>query len=201
MFWHLILGLLRDGRSRHGYELMTEYAVRSGNKASPGNFYRELARLASKGLVETGINPPEADARRIPYRIKESGRRVFDRWLTSPTIDDGDFPTWILFVDQIDAESRIRILDRHEESLWLRSKALARLRDDVVARRETTTDRRFDPLPVLLSRQMKLLTSEIESLQELRLEIDACFEPRERSSPPGAETIDVPARRRRSAKK
>ena len=54
MFWHLILGLLRDGHSRHGYELMTEYASRSGNKVSAGNFCRELARLVTDSFVETG---------------------------------------------------------------------------------------------------------------------------------------------------
>jgi DNA-binding PadR family transcriptional regulator len=168
----MILGLLADGRSRHGYELMTEYAARSGNKVSPGNFYRELARLASKGLVETGVNPPDADARRIPYRIKETGRQLFHRWLSSSTIDDGDLPSWILFADQIDAGTRARILERHEESLWMRSKAVSRLRDDVVARTSARAPERFDPLPVLLSRQIKLLTCEIECLQELRVEFD-----------------------------
>jgi DNA-binding PadR family transcriptional regulator len=54
MFWHLILGLLRDGHSGHGHELMTEYASRSGNKVSARNFYRELPRLVTDGFVETG---------------------------------------------------------------------------------------------------------------------------------------------------
>jgi len=199
MFWHLILGLLRDGRSRHGYELMTEYAARSGNKTSPGNFYRELARLAAKGLVETGVNPPEADARRIPYRIKDPGRHIFDRWLTSPKIDDGDLPTWMLFADRIDTGIRCRILERHEEELWMRSKALARLRDDAIATAHAGRDAAFDPLPVLLTRQMKLLSCEIESLQDLRLAFDewlkGCRE----------EEADIPearsARRKRTGKK
>jgi methionine synthase II (cobalamin-independent) len=33
---------------------MTEYASRSGNKVSAGNFYREFARLVTHGFVETG---------------------------------------------------------------------------------------------------------------------------------------------------
>ena len=171
MFWHLILGLLRDGRSRHGYELMTEYAARSGNKTSAGNFYRELARLAAKGLVETGVNPPDADARRIPYRIQPRGQQIFDRWLTAPTIEEGDLPTWVLFANRLDVETRNRILERHEETLWMRSKAMSRMRDDVLARSDDRADQ-FEPLAVLLSRQIKLLTCEIESLHELRLEFD-----------------------------
>ncbi len=198
MFWHLILGLLRDGRSRHGYELMTEYASRSGNRTNAGNFYRELARLASKGLVETGVNPPDADARRIPYRIKQKGQQTFDRWLTAPTIDDGDLPTWVLFANRLDVDIRNRILERHEEALWMRSKGLARMRDDVLARRGVDNDDPFDPLPVLLARQMKLLTCEIESLHELRVEFDEWSRAKARPAEPApAKPV---AQRRRSGK-
>ena len=44
---HVILGLLRDGRARHGYELMTELKARSDEPISTGHFYRELARMAA----------------------------------------------------------------------------------------------------------------------------------------------------------
>jgi DNA-binding PadR family transcriptional regulator len=196
VFWHLILGLLRDGRSRHGYELMTEYASRSGNRTSAGNFYRELARLASKGLVETGVNPPDADARRIPYRIKQKGQQIFDRWLTAPTIEDGDLPTWVLFANQLDVDARNRILERHEETLWMRSKAVARMRDDLLARRSLDKDDPFDPLPVLLARQIKLLTCEIESLHDLRVE----FEEWSRTQLPEPAPARPAAQRRRSSK-
>jgi len=196
VFWHLILGLLRDGRSRHGYELMTEYASRSGNRTSAGNFYRELARLASKGLVETGVNPPDADARRIPYRIKQKGQQIFDRWLTTPTIEDGDLPTWVLFANQLDVDARNRILERHEETLWMRSKAVARMRDDLLARRSLDKDDPFDPLPVLLARQIKLLTCEIESLHDLRVE----FEEWSRTQLPEPTPAKPAAQRRRSSK-
>ena len=42
MFWHLIVGLLRDGHSGHGSELMTEYASRSGKRRSRTLWDREL---------------------------------------------------------------------------------------------------------------------------------------------------------------
>jgi len=201
MFWHLILGLLRNGHSRHGYELMTDYAARSGVRTSPGNFYRELARLAAKGLVETGVNPPDADARRIPYRIKESGRQLFDRWLQAPTIEDGDFPTWVIFSDQLDPDTRTRILERHEESLWMRSKALARVRDDVLTRPSTRPESHFDPLPTLLSRQMKLLTCEIESLRELRVDFDEWATKRAARRESNAAETATTMRRKGSGKK
>ena len=76
MFWHLVLGFLRDGRPRHGYELITEYKGHFGEKLNPGNLYRELARLAGEGLVKNGVNPPGADPRRIPYQITERGRAL-----------------------------------------------------------------------------------------------------------------------------
>ncbi len=151
---------------------MTEYTTRSGNKVSAGNFYRELGRLAADGLVETGVNPPDADARRIPYRIKEKGRHVIDRWLTSPSIDDGDFAIWLLFADRADADARVRVIERREEALWMRSKMLTRLRDDALAnRREPRVS--YDPLPSVLSRQMKQIAAELDFLSEFRLDFDA----------------------------
>jgi DNA-binding PadR family transcriptional regulator len=181
MFWHLILGLLRDGRSRHGYELMTEYAARSGTKVSTGSFYRELARLVADGFVETGVNPPDADTRRIPYRIEESGRQAFDRWLTAPSMDDGDLGIWLMFADLASADARIRVLDRREEELWMRSKALARLRDDALTR-PRKVDARYDPLPSLLSRQMKLVAAELEFFREFRLDFETWLRTSERAS-------------------
>jgi DNA-binding PadR family transcriptional regulator len=193
MFFHLILGMLRDGDARHGYELMSEYAARSGSRISAGSFYRELARLASSGLVETGVNPPDADARRIPYRIKDAGRQSFDTWLKAPAFDDGDLTSWMLFANRLTSEARARILERREEELWMRSKALARLRDDAISR-DRKRDR-FDPLPVLLSRQIKQLTGELETLQEFRLELDAWTSPP--PSPPAAATVEQPRMSRR----
>lgn len=172
MFSHLILGLLRDGRCRHGYELMTEYAARSGTKASAGSFYRELARLVADGLVATETNPPDTDARRIPYRIEEQGREVFDQWLASPAMDDGDLSIWLIFADRASDEARTRVLDRHEEDLWMRSKTLNRLRDDALAQRGRAGTG-YDPLPILLSKAISRVAAELQFLREFRTEFEA----------------------------
>jgi len=167
---HLILGLLRDGRLRHGYELIIEYKTRSGIRVSAGSFYRELARLTGHGFVETGDNPPEADSRRIPYRITDRGRSEFDGWLVRPTTPNGEIEAWLLFVDRISPETREQLLERQQEELWMRGKVLARARDDALAQRTRVG---YDPLPALLSRRMKQVAAELEFLREFRSELDA----------------------------
>src|SRR5882757_4326898 len=124
MLLHVILGFLRDGRPRHGYELMCEYRARSGTKLSAGNFYRELARLTADSLVQTGVNPPGADARRIPYQIADRGRLSFDRWLAATSTIENELASWLLFIDQVPIDVRGKLLDRAQEELWLRGKKL-----------------------------------------------------------------------------
>ncbi len=173
MLLHVILGLLRDGRPRHGYELMCEYRDRSGTKLSAGNFYRELARLTADALVQTGVNPPGADERRIPYQIAERGRQSFDRWLVAPATVENDLGAWLLFIDQVPNDVRGRLLDRAQEELWLRGKTLTRQREDAMSAdvvREKPDA--YGVLPVILSRQLKLLTAELEFVKELRQELD-----------------------------
>lgn len=77
-----------------------------------------------------------------------------------------------MFADRASAETRARVLDRREEDLWMRSKALARLRDDALAR-PRSGDPRYYPLPSLLSRQMKQVTAELEFLREFRVDFEA----------------------------
>ena len=169
---HLILGLLRDGRPRHGYSLASEYRRRSGLKLSTGNFYRELARLAASGLVAAGVNPPEVDARRIPYQITDKGKHEFDDWLLRPSTANEEFEAWLLFADRIAPEVREGLLDRKQEDLWLRGKALARARDDALAERRRNPGGRqaYEALSVLLARRIKQVAAELEFLKELRLE-------------------------------
>jgi DNA-binding PadR family transcriptional regulator len=169
---HLILGFLRDGTARHGYELIVEYRERLGEKLNPGNLYRELARLNAQGLVRVGVNPPGADPRRIPCEITERGRQVFDQWLLSPSSQDGDFPGWLAFADRVPDEVRARVLERREEELWVRGKVLARAREDALAKNVAEQRDQYNPLPVLLSRRLKLVAAELEFIQEFRRECE-----------------------------
>jgi DNA-binding PadR family transcriptional regulator len=174
MLWHVILGLLRDGRLHHGYELMTAYRVRSGTPASPGNFYRELARLGTHGYVETGVNPPDADARRIPYHITERGRGAFDRWLQAPPLSEGELSGWLLFAGRLPTTERERVLDCWEEQLWLRSQELSRQhREALDQARAGRPPAEYQSLRVLLSRQLKHVAADLAFLEELRSDIKA----------------------------
>lgn len=175
MLWHVILGLLRDGRLHHGYELMTAYRVRSGTPASPGNFYRELARLGTHGCVETGVNPPDADARRIPYHITERGRGAFDRWLQAPPLTEGELSGWVLFAGRLSGVDRDRVLDSWEEQLWLRNQELSRQHREVIEQAKTArAAREYQSLRVLLSRQLKHVAADLAFLEELRTDLKAC---------------------------
>ncbi len=164
MIWHVILGMLTDGKPRHGYDLVVEYNTRSGTTASSGYFYRELARLTARGLVVTGVAQPNEDARRIPYQITSRGRAEFSRWLVRPGDDDTDFIGWLLFVEQVAVDVRDRILKQREDVLWVRNKVLARAREKALD--EATSP--SDPLPALVSRQMKQVSAELEFLEEFR---------------------------------
>jgi len=170
MLSHVILGLLRDGSRRHGYELVTLYRARSGSNVSPGNFYRELARTRQLGWVETVANPPAADARRIPYRITDRGCHAFDEWLSAPLQEDHTLSDWMLFVDRVPADVRDRIFERYRAVLWLRSKTLARTREEALA----AGSRGWDPLPTILMRRLKQVSAELEFLSELRDVLSEC---------------------------
>jgi DNA-binding PadR family transcriptional regulator len=166
---HLILGLLRDGFPRHGYDLIVEYKRKSGAEVSAGNFYRELARLAANGLLRQTTNPPEADSRRIPYAITELGKMEFDRWLQEPsTVEDG-FEIWLLFLERVPPEARDRLIDRRKARLWLRGTQLSHARQDALTRAQGDA---YDALAESLTLRLKRLNADVEFLAELRARLD-----------------------------
>lgn len=162
----VILGLLRDGRQRHGYELMVDNRARSGDQPSAGNFYRELAKLAEEGLVRPGTNPPDADRRRIPYTLTDKGTRVFDEWLLSPVAERDEIACRLMFADRIPLARREALFERWQEALWIEGKQLVRAREDALAARERTGRRAYDPLPALLNRQIAVVSVELKFLSE-----------------------------------
>jgi DNA-binding PadR family transcriptional regulator len=171
VFSRLLLGLLRDGHARHGYELITSYRARSGLRTNPGNFYRELAKLVAQGLIEQDVRPRDADPRRIPYRITEQGRGEFDVWMLEPISGEGGLEAWVLFADMLSTEDRQRVLERRQEELWLLNKSLARSREYLLpaARRD---DGSYRPAAYVLLRRLKQVTAELEFLEELRRELE-----------------------------
>ena len=172
MFSRLLLGLLRDGHARHGYELITSYRARSGLRTNPGNFYRELAKLVAQGSIEQDVRPRDADPRRIPYRITDHGRYEFDTWMLDPITGDGALEAWVLFADMLCVQDRQRVLERRQEELWLLNKSLARSRDDLLlsAGRDGADD--YRPAAYVLLRRVKQVTAELEFLEELRRELE-----------------------------
>ena len=173
MFAHLILGFLRDGRPRHGYEIISQFRARSGTAPNAGNVYRELAKLAQEKLIRPAANPREADARRIPYEITDSGLHAFDGWLLSPSTQDEELTSWILFAHLVPRDALPRLLERLQEQLWLLTKQLARAREDVLARARLNGHGRgeYDPASFLLLLRMKRVAAELDFVEELRREI------------------------------
>ena len=172
MFSRLLLGLLRDGHARHGYELITSYRARSGLRTNPGNFYRELAKLVAQGLIEQDIRPRDADPRRIPYRITEHGRDEFDTWMLEPISGDGALEAWVLFADMLSVEDRQRVLERRQEELWLMNKSLARSREDLRRATRPEDPAEYRPAAYVLLRRVKQVTAELEFLEELRRKLE-----------------------------
>ena len=174
MFRYLILGMLRGGARHHGYALVKGYRDRSGIEVSTGNFYRELQRLVVDGLIRSADNPPEADARRTPYEITPLGTTVFDEWLTADDAGAGgcaedELAARILFAEEADPATMLRVLDRLQENVWFYGKSLERARRQALAEAAAPgASAAFRARPLLQARRMKHVAADIEFLGEFR---------------------------------
>lgn len=171
MFRYLVLGLLRDGQRRHGYAVMKAYRERSGLQVNTGSFYRQLQRLVAEGLIQTVANPADADPRRAPYQITETGEACFDTWLSGPTGTgvgryEDELSSRAMFLADAEPNIVLRLLDAWKEELWLKSKVHERTRS-TLAPDSDVPSRSFTALPLLLARNMKHVTADIEFLEEL----------------------------------
>jgi DNA-binding PadR family transcriptional regulator len=160
MLSHLVLGLLRDGATRHGYGLILDLKSRSGRPLASGNLYRELARLAAQGLVTGCDNAASADPRRVPYRITDAGRAAFDLWLASPDTVDDELEEWLTFVDRLPPDALGRLLDRQLERLWACGRQLAEKREEAAGRPHPS-------LSAWLSLRTRRTAADVEFVQEL----------------------------------
>jgi DNA-binding PadR family transcriptional regulator len=170
MLRYLILGLLRNGKAKHGYALAKEYEARSGMHQSASSFYRELQRLQAEGLIWKADEAKERARKdtgrsRTSYAISEDGLRIFDDWLADDAILSGlGFETEIsmraAFLSEASPVQTLNILERWRDVLLFAGKSLDRAR--------SAAERRADrSLCVLLGRRMKHLVAELEFVEEL----------------------------------
>jgi len=167
MLRNLVLGLLRDGRPRHGYALMKAYRAVSDRKISTGNFYRELGRLLASGCVETAERGPDRDVRQAPYRITARGSACFDEWFAAPlTASDvepiDDLALRLFVLPRTVPETLARVLERWKDDLWLHAKLLEKSRDHLASRTDVDQVRVH-----MLNRRLGHLSVDIDMLDEL----------------------------------
>ena len=77
-----LLGFLHEG-SATGWDLLATSRERIGDfwTLTQSQVYRELASMASAGLIEAGATGPRD---RRPYTLTTAGRRAFERWAEQP---------------------------------------------------------------------------------------------------------------------
>jgi DNA-binding PadR family transcriptional regulator len=77
---HGLLALLAE-RSRHGYELRTEFERRTGSALNVGQVYTTLARLERDGKV---VATDEGDEGQNAYALTPAGHDELHDWFASP---------------------------------------------------------------------------------------------------------------------
>ncbi len=178
MFRFLILGLLRNGSRLHGYALIKQYRERSGAETSTGNFYRELQRLVSDGLVRSAADPREADARRTPYKITHQGVTAFDAWFTAQnaatgSVSEDDISARALFIPDVDPAAVRTLLDRLKDNVWLWRSRLERDWQRMLARGVDARQRdTFAVLPLLYSRRLQYVAADLEFIEAMKSEYE-----------------------------
>jgi DNA-binding PadR family transcriptional regulator len=176
MFRFIVLGLLRNGGTLHGYALMKAYRGRTGVQMSTGTFYRELQSLVAEGLVRGVERAPDDDARRTPYEITPAGCELFDRWLVRPPIialgSDDELTARTMFLNEAEPEVARKMIDSWKEEIWLLSKKFERDRQNELHRCDSEGPP-FSILVLLLARRLRHLAGDVEYLDELRAALDA----------------------------
>jgi DNA-binding PadR family transcriptional regulator len=166
---YLILGLLRDGRARHGYALAKDCHA-YGVRMSVGNAYCELRRLVAKGWVRPAVNPPGSDPRRIPYQITDAGCRAFDAWMSAPaprvtTEHRDELSLRAFLIAQTGSRVAGEVLDDWQEQLLLRRRLFEREAARAPAGCEGGA---FRVSRLLLARRLRHVTVDLDFVAEFR---------------------------------
>lgn len=168
---HLILGLLRPGAQRHGWDLYSEYRRRTGADDNHGNFYKNLRGLVDRALLVERPNPAGADRRRIPYEITPMGKAEFDSWMRRPATVLKDLAVWLMFVDGIPSGDAVQLLTTCREERWIELKRAMLDWDRMLTKSQKVAPggeaKRPDPVMLATFLQLKELTAEIEAIAEI----------------------------------
>lgn len=164
MLTYAILGLLRDGRLAHGYELSKRYRALSGVAVASGSFYRQLGRMVIEGYIHGTTAQPGEDARRLPYQITDFGRGTFDAWLLKQHPED-DLTTRGLFLGLLQPQTRQKLLQDWEEHLVGVRASVETVREHALAKPLAEP---IDVRPLLHDRRLRMLRAEMDFLRALR---------------------------------
>ncbi len=168
----IVVGLLLDRPGAHGYDLARAYRERLGRSASTGGFYREIARLVRRGLVERIASVPSSDPRRICYRTTARGRTAFHTWLTGTECPDGTPVVKAMFVARLSYAERTRLFEAWRARLDARAAELqAALGAATSASR--VRDGAFDVLPGMLERELAVVRADVAFVRRLRRHVAA----------------------------
>jgi DNA-binding PadR family transcriptional regulator len=127
--------LLLAERPRHGYELKTEFELRTGTlwQLNTGQVYTTLERLRRDGLVEAAAPEEVAhstDERRRAYRLTDGGRAVAREWLDAEAPDGApprdELVMKVLLAAHGDPDEALRVIDAHRHTLLARLQAVRR---------------------------------------------------------------------------
>lgn len=171
MVRYVVLGLLRDGRCRHGYAIMKECREATGITPSVANIYRELHGMLTLGWVRAATNPPGADARRVPYAITSAGAAALDEWLAAPGTSSlgtcGDsFSLRAFIVAHVGGDLPPRVLTRWREDLVYQRQVLRRERDAILFLRKRARGHR-DVLTIVLERRLRHVSTDLDFVERL----------------------------------
>jgi len=183
MLRYLILGVLRDGRARHGYGIMKEYRDVSGAEISIGNFYREIQRLARDGLIQAVVNRGDVDRRRIPYETTPTGREVFDAWVSSPlawglTEHQDDVSLCAYLISRTAHVLGAKVTKQWREELGLRRQVAAHALEATSPRDGVVQAGRLTLRRLLLARRLERVCADVEFVGRFEAAYGALIEER-----------------------